>query len=210
MSQPADKALPAKCVHCDRPMNQPLLCDWCQTLHPVPSVLDHFGLLGLPRRFDVDLQLLHERYVALSRHSHPDFHANDPPEVLALSQSVSAAVNEAYRVLTDPVRRAGYLLELLGGLSSAQDKSVPDGFLPTMVMLQEELQEAKAAGKQGELERLGGVLRTQQAGLMNRVAGLFDQLDQAVACEATRQDLLHQIRRQLNAVAYVKKTLSLM
>ncbi|HUS47065.1 MAG TPA: Fe-S protein assembly co-chaperone HscB [Phycisphaerae bacterium] len=208
MEEKTDRALPEKCVRCSRPMTSPLFCDYCQTLHPVPGVVDHFQLLRLPRRFDIDQQALHESYVALSRHTHPDYHVDDSTEAQALSMTVSAAVNEAYRTLSDPIRRAAYLLELLGGPPSAEDKSVPDGFLETMMMMQEELMDARSTGKAEELARLGAVLQTQQEGLMNRVAGLYAELDQAVSCEATRQDLLHEIRKQLNAVAYVRKLLS--
>ena len=208
MAEKTDRGVLAKCAKCNRPMSTPLFCDYCETLNPPPGVADHFQLLGLPRRFAVDEQALHDSYVTLCRHAHPDYHADDAPEVQALSMTVSSALNEAYRTLADPVRRAGYLLELLGGASSAEDKSVPEGFLGAMMMMQEELHDAKQAGDAEELARLEKVLRAQQDGLMRRVAGLFDELDRAAGCEATRRDLLGEIRRQLNAVAYVRKLLS--
>lgn len=204
-----EKAIPAKCRNCNQPMNRPLFCDYCETVNPISGVADHFQLFGLPRRFDIDAKAMHASYVTLSRHAHPDYHVEDLPEVQALHMSVAASLNEAYRTLSDGGRRAAYLLELLGGSSSAQDKSVPDGFLETMMMLQEELADAKASADQAELKRMADVLRTSHDGLMNRVATLFGELDDAVGCEATRQDTLAEIRRQLNAVAYVKKLLSL-
>ena len=204
-----EKTIPVKCTHCSRPMNRPLLCDYCETVNPITGVTDHFQLFGLPQRFDIDAEALHASYVALCRHAHPDFHVEDSPEVRSLSMSVSASLNEAHRTLTDADRRAAYLLELLGGPASADDRSVPDGFLQTVMMLQEEVTDAKAGGDQAELARLADVLRTSHGGLMNRVAALFADLDEAVSCEAVRQDTLAEIRKQLNAVAYVKKLLSL-
>lgn len=201
-------AVLAKCVHCKQEMHQPLLCDACASLNPLPAVTDHFTLLGMERRFDLDAAALHEKYVALSRHTHPDYHNNDSPEVRMLALQVSSAVNDAYRTLADPVRRAGYLLELLGGPATAADKSVPEGFLSTVMMLQEELQDAKAARDSSALARLKDVLKNQQEGLMRGVSELFAQIDSASSCEATRQSLLHEIRQQLNAVAYVRKMLS--
>ncbi len=201
-------AVPAKCIRCNRALSTPFFCDYCETLNPVSGVSDHFQLFGLPRRYQIDQAALHESYIALSRHAHPDFHVEDSPEVRSLSMAVSAAVNQAYRTLSDPVRRASYLLELLGGPASAEDKSVPDGFLETMMMMQEELGDARAAGSANDMGRLAQVLRTQREGLLKRVDGLFAELDEAVSCEATRQELLHQIRKQLNAVAYVQKLLA--
>lgn len=208
MDQKSERALPAKCAHCSRQLSTPFFCDYCETLNPDSGVVDHFQLFGLPRRYDIDEKALHDSYIALSRHAHPDYHVEDAPEVRSLSMTVSSQVNQAFRTLSDPVRRAAYLLELLGGASSAADKSVPDGFLETMMMMQEELQDARAAANGEGLGRLGNVLRTQQDGLMKRGAGLYVELDEAVSCEATRQDLLHQLRKQLNAVAYVRKLLS--
>ena len=210
MSEPAEQVIPAKCRKCDKPMSTPLVCDYCKELNPAAAAMtDYFTLLGLAQRFDLDEGELHEKYVALSRHAHPDLHTEDSPEVQQLHLQVSAAVNDAYSTLKDAAARASYLLGLLGGKSSAQDKSVPDGFLGTMMMMQEEIADAKAAGDSAELERLRKVLQTQHDGLLRRIAALFAELQQAVACEAVRADLLGEIRKQLNAVSYVKKLLSL-
>jgi len=202
------QAIPTKCRQCNKPMSTPVVCDYCEALNPVPAAADYFTLLGLPRRFDLDEQELHREFLAISRHAHPDFHADEPPEVQQLSLRISAAVNDAYRTLKDPARRAAYLLELFGGKSSAVDKSVPEGFLGTMMMMQEELADAKAAPDQAELDRLRAVLQTQHDGLMHRVAGLFGEHQESLVCEAVRNDLLDEIRKHVNAVSYVKKLLS--
>ncbi|HUS47436.1 MAG TPA: Fe-S protein assembly co-chaperone HscB [Phycisphaerae bacterium] len=209
MTQRPEQVFPAKCRKCDRQMSSPLVCDYCKELNPAAAVTDYFTLLGLPQRFDLDEGELHDKYVALSRFAHPDFHAGEPEEVQRLHLRVSAAINDAYGTLKDPAARAAYLLELLGGKGSAQDKSVPDGFLGTMMMMQEELADAKSAGDAAELGRLRKVLQTQHDGLLRRIAGFFSDLEQAVGCEAVRADLLGEIRKQSNAVSYVKKLLSL-
>lgn len=208
MNDATRSAIPSKCDQCDKPMSTPLVCDYCHALDPSATMTDHFTLLGLPQRFDLDEEELRRSYVALSRHAHPDFHTRDTDEVRQLHLNVSAAINDAYHTLKDPARRAAYLLECLGGKSSAEDKSVPDGFLPTMMMMQEELAEATQAADEAELKRLRDVLQTQHDGLMHRIAGLFGEHQEAVVCEAVRGDLLDEIRKQLNAVSYVKKLLS--
>ena len=77
-----------------------------------------------------------------------------------------------------------------------------------MMMMQEELADAKAAGTDAQLARLGEVLQTQHDGLIKRISGLFADMEPAVACEAVRKGLLGEIRKQLNAVSYVRKLLS--
>ncbi|HDZ44555.1 hypothetical protein LCGC14_0339960 [marine sediment metagenome] len=208
MSDETQAAAPAKCAQCDKPMSQPLVCDFCHALNPPGAEVDYFSLLALPQRYDLADDEIHRKFLALNRHAHPDFHANEPPEVQALSLRISANVNDAYRVLSDPTSRANYLLEMLGGPSLADDKSVPDGFLSTMMMMQEEIADAKAADDDGELARIREVLQIQHDGLMNRIEGLFEEHQKSVDCEAVRQDMLGAIRRQLSAVSYVKKLLS--
>lgn len=203
-----EHALPAKCEHCDRPMSDVVVCDYCKGLNHVPAATDYFTLLGLPRRFDIDRDVLQQKFVAISRHAHPDFHAGESPEVQRLALQVSSAVNDAYRTLKEPAGRAGYLLELLGGKSSAEDKSVPDGFLGTAMMMQEELAEAKASSDLAETERLRVVLRTQHDGLLRRIAALYGQYEEAASCEAVRKEFLQEIRKLINAVSYVKKLMS--
>ncbi|NLW85798.1 MAG: Fe-S protein assembly co-chaperone HscB [Planctomycetes bacterium] len=204
----AGKTIPFKCAKCDAPLGRPLVCDACHTLNASAMLTDYFTLLGLPRQYELDGQQLHRSFIDLCRHSHPDHAQNDSPKVQELHLRVSATLNEAHRTLKDPVRRAEYLLELLGGQSSAQDKRVPDGFLGTMMMMQEELAEAKAGGDAREAGRIASVMRTQRDGLMKRISNLFEEHRLAVSCEAVRKDLLDEIRRQLNAVAYVRKLLS--
>jgi len=208
METHSEKTVPAKCERCNKPMTTPLVCDFCHSLSPTAAVADYFTLLEVEQRYDLNEHELRRRYVALSRHAHPDFHAADGSEMRDLHLRVAAALNDAYRTLSDPAERAAYLLEMLGGKSSAEDKSVPEGFLGTMMMMQEELTDAKAASDKGEIKRLEEVLSTQRDGLLKRIAGLFEEHQQAVACQAVRTDLLDEIRKQLNAVSYVRKLLS--
>ena len=103
MDESASQVTPVKCRHCDKPMSTPLVCDYCHAISPDASVADHFTLLGLPRRFDLNQSELHRKFIALSRHAHPDFHAGDSPEVCQLHLQVSAALNDAYRTDVRPL-----------------------------------------------------------------------------------------------------------
>ena len=202
------KTLPSKCTRCNHQTHEVLVCDYCHGLNPGGLGMDHFTLLGLPRTFDLDQAMLQQKFFALNRHVHPDKHAEESPEVQSLSVAMASAVNNAYRTLKDPALRGAYLLELLGGKSSAADRSVPEGFLSTIMMLQEELADAKAAGDTAKLGHLGEVLARQQDGLMRRIATFFGQYEESATCEAVRTDFLDEIRKQLNAVSYVRKLLS--
>lgn len=210
MDSPAPGTAPFKCSQCDRPGGTLVVCDFCHRINPAALVgADYFTLLGVERRYDLDEQELTRKFLTLNRHTHPDVHSGQSVEAQSLALQVSAAVNDAYRTLKDPAGRAAYLLELLGGKSSAEDKSVPEGFLATTMMMQEEIADARMAGGREGLERLRGVLKDQLHGLLKRIGGLFEQHQQAVACKVAGQEILRDIRKQLNAVSYVRKLLTL-
>lgn len=139
-------ALPAKCDVCERPMESPVVCAGCHTLHAPSPQQDYFGLMGLAPRYDVDPAELRRKLLTLSREIHPDRLAGKPDEVVNLSLEIAARVNRAYEVLADPVLRAEYLLELSGGKSAAEDKTVPPEVLTSTLMLREEIEEARTSG----------------------------------------------------------------
>ncbi len=205
VSEEESAVSPLKCSTCKRAMSTPLVCDYCHSVNPCAISSDHFELLGIEPAFDIDLKELQRKFIALSRHAHPDFHSGESEEVQKLHMQVSAALNNAYGTLKDPAERAAYLLKMLGGKTSAEDQSVSQSFLETMMMLQEELVDAKGDGDSGEMDRLRDVLRTQHDGLMKCIGELFDKHRQAVSCRAVSDELLGELRQCINSVSYVKK-----
>jgi len=73
---------------------------------------DYFAVLGVPQTWHLDLDLLQARHLALSRELHPDRFAQASPRERILSLERTTAVNDAYRTLRDPIRRAEYILRL--------------------------------------------------------------------------------------------------
>ncbi len=190
------RATPAKCSECNRPMDSPVFCSNCRTLHP-PDGLNFFQIFELPATFDLDLAELRRRYLRSSRAIHPDHHGACPAAA-ALSLRTSARLNEAYRVLGDPLLRADYLLELAGGRSSAADKSVPQEVLAQTLMLQEEIEEARLASDPARLSAARAEVQARRDQALNLSAELARQLP---ATEPVRQ----QLRQKLNSVKYYQK-----
>ena len=88
-------------------------CAACQAVQP-PRALDHFARLGLSVDFALDERELDRRYFAFQRQLHPDRFATRSARERAISQNQAVSLNEAYRVLKDPLARADYLLKLKG------------------------------------------------------------------------------------------------
>ncbi len=76
--------------------------------------VDPFATLGLPRSYDVDLPAVEKTHRELSRALHPDRFVNAGASERREALSKAVEVNEAWRVVRDPIRRAEALLQLAG------------------------------------------------------------------------------------------------
>ncbi|MBN1492117.1 MAG: Fe-S protein assembly co-chaperone HscB [Phycisphaerae bacterium] len=197
-----DKPVPLKCTSCQRPMDSPVCCQDCHTLYPVGTSEDHFKLFGLPRRYALDLDDLHQRFLSISRNIHPDFFGAQAAEMQALSLRLSAQVNEAYATLKDPVLRAEYLLESTGGKSSAKDKSVPGELLAEVMLMREAIEDARAAADSETLAARRAEIEARQAATLEKVAALCGRLDEQ------SENVQTELRQHLNAMRYLGNLLA--
>lgn len=152
---------------------------------------DHFQRLDLPRRFSLDTADLDARYLARCRTFHPDQYARSSGGELQLSQMLSAALNESYKLLRDPFRRADHLVTLLGGPSADDEKQADPAFLEEMLELRMRIEEAKSDG--ATRDQMRQELTARRDHLLNEVGANLD---------GPSPDL-KSARRQLNAAKYV-------
>ncbi|MGE5506171.1 MAG: Fe-S protein assembly co-chaperone HscB [Actinomycetota bacterium] len=102
------------CWSCKGPVaSRALFCSVCGAVQG-PGGTDHYSRLGMTPTFDVDQDLLQKQYFGFQRRLHPDRFAGKSGKEKALSQAQATALNEAYETLKDPLKRAAYLLGLLG------------------------------------------------------------------------------------------------
>src|SRR5689334_12410104 len=81
---------------------------------PSTSARDPFEVFGIPPRFEVDLAALELRHRDLSKALHPDRYAGAPAAERRLALNRAIEVNEAWRVLREPVKRAEALFARAG------------------------------------------------------------------------------------------------
>jgi molecular chaperone HscB len=135
---------------------------------------DPFDLLRIDPAFDVDLQAVEKRVRDLSRVLHPDRHAGASPAERRLSLGRAIDVNEAWRVVRDPIRRAEALLARAGVSFSDKDGPKPDpGFLMDFMQLREALAEAKHRGDPAAVERLATTVAAKNAAAVRRLSDGF-------------------------------------
>ena len=106
--------------------------------------MDPFAVLGLPRRFAMDLKQAEARHLELSKTLHPDRYAGAAPNERKLALSRAVEVNEAWRALRDPIKRAEAILTLAGKKVGETNEPKPSpAFLMEVMEAREELEEAK-------------------------------------------------------------------
>ncbi len=107
------------CWSCEKAAGGGMDCVHCGALQPAVPTEDYFSVLGVPRQFDVDVGALERRYRELTRKLHPDRFARADARARRASLGRSVQLNEAWRALKDPVRRAEYLLKEIGAKVAA-------------------------------------------------------------------------------------------
>ena len=109
--------------------------------------MDPFETLGVEPVFGLDLASLEQRHRDLSRALHPDRHASSGATERRMALGRAIEVNEAFRLLKDPVRRAEALLARRG-VPSGEGKGPPAS--PTLLMEVMERREALAEIRQSK------------------------------------------------------------
>ena len=101
-----------------------------------------FALFNLPVTFQVDSALLNERYLALQKSLHPDNFSAASAQEQRLAMQKSAEINDALRILKDPIARADSIIALnTGEQEDPEEKSNKDiGFLMQQMEWRETLE----------------------------------------------------------------------
>src|ERR1700722_16669355 len=108
--------------------------------------MDPFATLGVEARFDLDLRALEKTHRELSRALHPDRYVSAGASERREALGKAVEVNEAWRVLRDPIRRAQALLVLRGvTVTEGQEPQADPEFLMEMLEQREALDVAKQA-----------------------------------------------------------------
>ncbi len=129
-----------------------------------------FELFGVPPRFAQDAAQLDERWKDLQRQVHPDRFADQGAAAQRVAAQWSARINEAYRRLKEPQRRAAYLCELHGASVNAESNtSMPPAFLMQQMELREQLEEARSAADLDDVERQSAAMRRDMLESLQRL-----------------------------------------
>ncbi|KAJ8985187.1 hypothetical protein NQ317_018216 [Molorchus minor] len=119
-----------------------VFCDKCNVIQRPHQQENYFKVFDLDENFDVDRQILRNRFRKLQSLLHPDKFSNRSSEEQQISADYSSLLNKAYSNLNVPLKRAEHLLKLRGG-SVGESQTVDDPeFLIEIMSLNEEMEEA--------------------------------------------------------------------
>lgn len=166
-----------------------------------------FEVLGVEPRYHLSSEELETKFKALSQKLHPDrfARADAKDRVRALQQSTE--LNDAYRLLKVPTRRAEYLLKLAGidvteeGASEFRVKVDP-AMLMELLEEREALSDAKAARDHDKIRAMQADAEARRAKTMQRLDADF------VTYEAGDRAVLPRLAEALIELRYADRFLA--
>lgn len=169
-------------------------------------MIEYYELFGIPRGLNLSIEDLQKRYYDLSRQLHPDRFMRKPEAERQRALDMSSALNDAYRTLKDPIKRAQYLLALEGfEIGEQRSKDVPPELLEEVFELNMALEEMRS-GDDSARPQLEQAEKNFTSMLMDadaQLQSLFEQYDAGHSRET-----LTQIRNALNRRKYIQNLVS--
>lgn len=188
------------CWHCGHQEGHSLFCTGCHALQEPES--DYYRLLGLPRTLSLSADALQQRFYELSRRLHPDLFTRKPDRERRYALEASSILNDAYRTLRDPVKRANYVLKQEGfDIGEQRSKDVPPELLEEVFELNMALEEMRGGDDSArpQLESAHRNFTGMLADADHQLQSLFEKYD-----AAQDRDTLARIRATLNRRKYIQ------
>jgi molecular chaperone HscB len=164
---------------------------------------DYFQILGLERRYHLALDEVERRYHEQSKLLHPDRHARADGATRVKNALATSQLNQAWRTLKDPTKRAEYLLQL-EGIEISDERSghkVPPAFLMEIMELREALADARTERDVGKVAALAADVRGRYAAVQQRIDAGFQ------AWEAGERERLAAVADAMIAERYFRRFL---
>jgi molecular chaperone HscB len=168
---------------------------------------NYYDFFGLDRKLSVDEALLQKRFYELSRQWHPDRFSRRDAADQAESLDATSVLNDGYRTLRDPIRRAEYVLTEEGfPIGEQRSKDVPPELLEEVFDLNMMLEEMKTGDEEvrPQLEAARQNFMSMRENTDTELRNLFAKYDASEAQSETAHQALQEIRGVLNRRRYIE------
>ena len=166
-----------------------------------------FALFDLPVVFQVDSALLNERYLALQKSLHPDNFSAASAQEQRLAIQKSAEINDALRILKDPIARADSIIALnTGEQENPEEKSNKDiGFLMQQMEWRETLENIENRKDTDELTAFAQEINQIRHAILSELSTALGEPQWDIARAIT--DKLRFIKKLQTEIERVEETL---
>ena len=166
-----------------------------------------FALFDLPVAFQVDSALLNERYLALQKSLHPDNFSAASAQEQRLAIQKSAEINDALRILKDPITRADSIIAInTGETENPEEKSNKDiGFLMQQMEWRETLENIENRKDTDELTAFTQEINQIRHAILSELSTALDAQQWDIARAIT--DKLRFIKKLQAEIERVEETL---
>ena len=166
-----------------------------------------FALFDLPVAFQVDSALLNERYLALQKSLHPDNFSATSAQEQRLAIQKSAEINDALRILKDPITRADSIIAInTGEAENPEEKSNNDiDFLMQQMEWRETLENIENRKDTDELTAFTQEINQIRHAILSELSTALDAQQWDIARAIT--DKLRFIKKLQAEIERVEETL---
>ena len=166
-----------------------------------------FALFDLPVVFQVDSALLNERYLALQKSLHPDNFSAASAQEQRLAIQKSAEINDALRILKDPIARADSIIAIhTGEVENVEEKSSKDiSFLMQQMEWRETLENIENRQDTDELTAFAKEINQIRHAILSELSTALDAQHWDIARAIT--DKLRFIKKLQTEIERVEETL---
>jgi molecular chaperone HscB len=173
-----------RCPHCQSNVTGTEFCPECGRILPLNEKLSPYVTLGFEQeRLVIDRGELDRKLFELSKKFHPDRFVSKTPLEVELAHEWSAAVNNAYRTLKDPILRAKYWVERQLGSIEEKSAHVPPEMAELFFEVQDQLETIRdsdgtpPASAIEEVRKAEADLRKEVISLEKQLESVFQEYD---------------------------------
>ena len=169
-----------------------------------------YDFFGLKRKLSIDEADLQKRFYQLSKEWHPDRWSRKSAGEQAQALEATSILNDGYRTLRDPVKRAEYLLPEEGfPIGEQRSKDVPPELLEEVFELNMALEELRGGEESArpQLEAAKENFLGMRGEIDRELMTLFAKYDAAESESESARQALHEIRGVLNRRRYIENLL---
>ena len=145
--------------------------------------MDYFELFNIPVSLFVDASSIKKKFYELSRKYHPDFFSNTSEEEQSEALEMSAMLNKALKVLSDPEETIKYVLQLKRLLEEEEKYQLPPDFLMDVMELNEQLMDAKMEGDEAKKTALKEQIANLQTEIYEPVKSIVEHYQEGITSE---------------------------